>query len=140
MFAPRPESPQTPPAIDAVLDMALAYNAALAMKDISTVYVWTSAGASIELDILPTMKRIMDKKTGIGAFKYFTNAILEAMQKRLIAVKLATSTKELTQVEKDATRAKNIAWHRDRGICTTNVGPQDYAWLKHYEVKHGAVV
>jgi hypothetical protein len=130
----RQESPHKPTDISEVIDLALDYNPNLAMADLGTIRMWVAEGCTVKDDILPVMKRVMAKKKGITVFKYFTTPILESRDKRLVKATIA-KPEEKTQAEKDAIRAKNLRWHRDRGICSTSVGPADYKWLEAYDSK-----
>lgn len=128
------------PSIEPILTLLLDYNPSLATRDISIPYVWLNAGCDIEKDILPIIKEIIKRrspaKPKISTFSYFTNAVLSARDRRLMPV---LNKVEKTQDEQDALRAKNIRWHKDKGLRTTKVGGQDFEWLAQYESKHGRV-
>jgi len=123
-----------------VIDFALTYNPMLATRDLSTIFAWINYGCDIEKDILPTMKEIIKRrppaKPKISSFSYFSNAIYESFTKRTV---VAEKTKEKTQEEMDALRAKNLQWKKDRGIMTSSHGAQDYAWLEQYKQQHGGI-
>lgn len=127
--------------ISPVIDFALQYNPMLCTRDISTIFAWLNYGCDIELDILPTMKEIIKRrspnKTKINSFSYFSNAIYEAFAKRTV---IADKIKEPSKEEKNAIRAKNVKWHKVRGLTTTRVGLQDFTWLESYEKQHGEVI
>jgi hypothetical protein len=111
----KPDKAEKPADISKVIDLALAYNPMMATADLSTARMWVNEGCSIELDILPTMKKIMEWKKGVSAFRYFTNPILEARDKRLIGEKQA----------KEAIKAPEshyisiYKWKRSKGLPLT---------------------
>lgn len=131
--------------ISPVIDFALQYNPMLATKDLSTIYTWVNEGCDIELDILPTMKEIterrhkMPNRDKISTFSYFNNPIRAARDKRQLAPKLAQINTPPTKEELDLLKAKSIRWLMERGISTVNSGPVSIAWLERYEEKNGRV-
>src|SRR4051812_48605096 len=106
---PRPESTEKPADISKVIDLVIKYNPNLAMADLGTIRMWVSEGCDIDKDIIPTIERLTKNKKGIGVFKYFTNAILEARDKRLIA---APATIIKTEKTHPSDFAKAYAWKR----------------------------
>lgn len=131
--------------IGPVIDFALEYNPSLALRDISTIYMWLNEGCEIDKDILPIMREITEKrakgrKDKITTFSYFTNSVRAARDKRLIAPIANDKLKVPSPEERDAHRAQNIRWHKDRGLTTARVGTQDYDWLERYEQTHGRQV
>lgn len=124
------------PNIEPILKLLLDYNQALAMRDISTPYIWINSGCDIEQDIMPTIKEILKRRnpaqSKIATFSYFTNAVLSARDKRNSPV---LNKKEPTKEESDAVRAANIRWHKDRNLTTTKVGRQDFEWLEKYDAR-----
>lgn len=120
--------------ISAIINLALTYPCKMPWMDLSTPRMWIAQGCDMMLDVLPVMEEIMKKKSTITTYSYFTNAVLAARDKRIV-LKKKPAEQEKTQEEKDAARAQNIQWHKDRGIVSTRIGPQDYAWLDAYENK-----
>lgn len=121
--------------ISLIMDFALDYNPALAMRDLSTVHMWMNEGCDIESDIMPTLKEITQrrgktKKDKIGTFAYFTNSVRAARDKRLIEPFVQEKLREPSQAEKDALRAKNIIFCRKIGRY---IPTYDEAFLQHYE-------
>lgn len=95
-----------------------------------TIYEWLACGYDVDKDILPAIDHVCKKGTrNIYTFNWFTSAIKWHHAKRLQKPEIKEAPKE----QRDEIRAKNIRWHRDRGICSTSIGPQDYAWLDNYE-------
>lgn len=131
--------------IGSVIDFALEYNPNLAFSDLQTIHMWLNEGCDIELDILPIMREITERRSKqkadkISTFSYFTNSVRGARDKRIIAPVAEARAKEPTQAERDAMKALNVKWHKLKGITTTRVGLQDFDWLKRYENEHGEVV
>jgi hypothetical protein len=60
---------------------------------------------------------------------YFSNAVMKAKEDRE-----SVQSKQLPKTD-DYTRAKQIAWIRDK--CPNIYNPQDFAWLERYEARHG---
>lgn len=107
-------------------------------KNTYCIYEWLAAGYDPEKDIIPAVDYATRNGVRcIQAFSYFTGAIRKFHAKRL--QQPPEQTIERSQEEKDAIRARNIRWHRERGITTTSVGIQDYQWLEHYEKEHGPI-
>ncbi len=124
----QPDKAEKPADISAIIDLALLYNPNLAMADLSTPRMWVAEGCAIKTDILPTMQQIMKRKQGITAFRYFTNAILEARDKRLVAQKTAKQAVE----QPEAYYISIYKWKRQRGISLGMVEEQK---LKEYEAR-----
>ena len=101
----------------------------LAPKTTHIIHEWIAQGYDPEKDIIPAV----DAATKHGAlrihsFSYFSGYIRSQNERRSKA-----KPPERTQEEKDAIRAKNIRWHRDKGLTTTRVGLQDFDWLDEYD-------
>lgn len=128
-----PQKEYSPPSIQTVIDLAIDYNPMLATRDISTVYCWLNEGCDIDQDIMPTLKQIMGRKLGVSTFKYFSNAVREAKDKRLIRAK--TEAEQRSRPPEHY--MKIYAWKRDRGMTLTTSQEEE---LRAYEAIHGAVV
>lgn len=109
----------------------------LAAKSTHCVNEWLASGYDLEKEIIPAIEDSLKKGShSIYSFGFFTSGIKRMNESRIKAVnKPVAHTKE----EVDSLRAKNIKWHKVRGLCTLQVGPQDYEWLDQYEQKHGEV-
>jgi hypothetical protein len=102
-------------------------------KNPSIITEWLASGYDTDKDIIPAVDFVCKRGVNtIKGFGWFTGAIRWQHQKRIEA---QYKPKEKTQAEADAIRANNIRWHKDRGITSTKVGPQDFAWLEQYERK-----
>lgn len=101
------------------------------------VYEWIAEGYDPEKDVIPAIDSATEKtRQPIKSWSYFTGWIKKHHETR---IKLAAQPKVQSQAEKDASKAKNIKWHQDRGISSLQVGPQDYEWLQRYEKEHGPI-
>lgn len=109
----------------------------LAVKNTRLIQEWLFENYDPELDIIPAINECTKYggKT-IQSYAFFHEAIKRQHEKRISA---PVKSPEQTQSEKEADRAKNLRWMRDKKIVTTKYGPQDYAWLEQYEQKHGRI-
>lgn len=127
--------------ISKVIDLALDYNPMLATRDLSTIYAWVNSGCTVERDILPSMKEVIDRRhkmpnrDKINTFSYFTNIVLAARDKRLTAPIVEQKTRQPSKQEADEARAKHLKWVRDKKINLTTVSRKDFEWLADYENK-----
>ena len=130
MYA-RNEKPESPIDLSKVIDLSIQYcHNAMPFMDIQYPRMWVNEGCSIEHDIIPVMKEVMQKKKGITCYKYFQNPIYVARDKRLI--------KEKYEAEKPAIDCeayiKIYQWKRERGIPLTE---EQAKILNQYEVAKG---
>lgn len=124
-------------AFQTVYDYGVGKAPQLAPKNTMAIHEWIAAGYDPERDILPAINEACKRGSRtIQGWHYFTGFIRTLNEKR---VKGAKKQPEYTKEEKEALRAKNVAWHRQKGLTTTFVGLQDFDWLEGYEKKHGRV-
>lgn len=105
----------------------------LAARNTHVIHEWLASGYNVEKDIIPAIdKAIRGGARTIQSFSYFSGFIRSNNEKRL---KDEIKPKEVSKQEKDELRAKNIRWHRDKGVSSTSIGPSDFRWLEQYEQK-----
>jgi hypothetical protein len=121
-----PDKAEKPADISKVIDLALAYNPMMATADLSTPRMWINEGCTVD-EILDVMKGIMKWKKGIGAFRYFTNPILEARDKRLIVEKQAREAVKAPESH----YISIYKWKRSKGMMlTTEEERQLNEWIQ----------
>lgn len=129
---PRNEPPEKPIDISDIFDLALDYNPMLATADLGTVRMWCKEGCDVNLDILPAMKDVIKRrqnKAKISTFSYFTNPVLAARDKRLLAPIAA----KITESPSKEALAKSYAWKRKMGIW---LSAHQEAILKEWEISN----
>lgn len=127
------------PNLTPVYDLALRYSRAFERASPYPVYTWINEGCDIQKDIVPTLERIMSYKPGITTFGYFTNAILEARDRRLAKEKYQAeqdAKQRFTGGQEDHAKAKRLAWLRER-VPSQFIQYKD--WMEKYEQQHGKV-
>lgn len=138
MIPPRLENSPPPPDLSGVIGLALAHNDMLATKDISTIYVWLGEGCDLDLDILPAMKEVIERrpkgKSKISTFSYFSNPVRAARDKRLALAKVAETRAKPVEPK---LLANAYAWKCDRGLYLDD---DKLAWLEQYEKENGKVL
>jgi len=112
MYA-RNETTESPIDISKIIDLSISYcHNAMPFMDLQNPRMWVKDGCNIELDIIPVMKEVMQKKKGITCYKYFSTPIYVARDKRLV--------KEKYEAEKPAIDCeayiKIYQWKRDRNM------------------------
>lgn len=101
--------------ISKVIDVCLKYSDAMATADWGVVHSWISQGCDIDKDILPELRRIMQWKRGVTSLRYFTNAVMGARDKRIIA-----EDEEKKRNNKPESYYCGIfQWKKDRGLPLT---------------------
>lgn len=106
----------------------------LVPKNTQIIHEWIKQGYDVDKDILPAIDdKLKYLSKTIYSFAFFDAPIKQQHQRRL---KEQNTPKELAQSEKDANRAKSIAFRiRKMGQCC----PTDERWLNQYEAQHGRV-
>lgn len=109
----------------------------LAPRNTHCIHEWLSYGYDPEKDIIPAID--IATKAGsrtIQSWSYFTGLIRTMNDRR---IKQENKPIQCTPAESEAKRAEKIRWFRDRGLTSTSIGPNDYAWLEQYEKEHGPI-
>jgi len=99
-------------------------------RNTSAIWGWIQAGADVDMDIIPTIQRLAEKKPDIGGFSYFTNAILKAKQEREAAERAISQETAIITPVSDIKRAELLRKTRDMRIT---LPPHDRRWLENFE-------
>lgn len=134
-----PQEAKPQPSIEKILNLVIAYNEdapITAFYDVQEVYMWLNEGCLIE-DILPIMVQVIDRhnksqRPKIKTFSYFRNPVRAARDRRAMQKKQEPAA-PINQTEKDAARAKALAWIKEKGIQSTGITHSDWEWYENYK-------
>ncbi len=126
-----------------LLDLAFLYNETLGESSSYEVHAWINDGCDLERDILPTVKAIIERRhkgrivSKIDNWRYFTNAVRDATERRLAA--------ERVQAKRTPAAADEGSVHRKAQMAARTVrtfGIKDaiaIRFLEAYEREYGPV-
>lgn len=104
----------------------------------SAIHQWQQAGADLELDVLPEIRRHEGKR--ITGWAYFTGGIMDSLALRSTQAPEGRKGKKHKPAENrppdEHAIAKSYAWMRDRGMF---IEGQKERFLEQYEAKHGKI-
>ena len=84
------ETVERPIDLSKIIALSLEYSHNnMPFMDLQTPRMWVNEGCDIELDIIPAMKKVMERKKGITCYKYFNNPVYTARDLRRVKDKAA---------------------------------------------------